>query len=40
MKTKIRQKKAAVSTLRVDESLSLEEQVAKRAHELWYQRGY
>lgn len=26
--------------LRVDESVSLEEQIAQRAHELWHQRGY
>ena len=25
--------------LRVDESVSLEEQIAQRAHELWQQRG-
>jgi len=33
-------KKPAVPALHVDESMSLEEQVAKRAHELWHQRGY
>jgi hypothetical protein len=40
MKIKTRHQKAAVPALRVDESMSLEEQVAKRAHELWHQRGY
>ena len=40
MKKTTRQKKAGARVLRVDESMSLEEQVAKRAHELWHQRGY
>ena len=40
MKNKTREKKSTVRALRVDESLRLEEQVAQRAHELWYQRGY
>ena len=32
--------KQSAPALRVDESLSLDEQVAQRAHELWHQRGY
>jgi hypothetical protein len=39
MKTKTHHKKATVRALRVDESLSLEEQVAQRAQELWHERG-
>ena len=27
------------TVLQVDENLSLEEQIAQRAHELWHQRG-
>jgi coproporphyrinogen III oxidase len=40
MKKNTHLKKPAVPALHVDESMSLEEQVAKRAHELWHQRGY
>jgi hypothetical protein len=29
----------ARSALHVDETISLEEQIAQRAHELWHQRG-
>jgi len=29
----------ARSALHVDETVSLEEQIAQRAHELWHQRG-
>jgi hypothetical protein len=36
MKNKIM--KANVPALHVDESVSLEEQIARRAHELWQQR--
>ena len=32
-------KKSSVPVLRVNESVSLEEQIAQRAHELWHQRG-
>jgi hypothetical protein len=32
-------KRAAVPALRVDESVSLEEQIAQRAHELRHRRG-
>ena len=38
MKKKFIHKNSA-PVLRVDESVSLEEQIAKRAHELWHQRG-
>ena len=31
--------KNVASTLHVDENVSLEEQIAQRAHTLWYQRG-
>ena len=31
--------KNSAPVLRVDESVSLEEQIAKRAHEFWHQRG-
>jgi hypothetical protein len=36
MKNKTRN--SAVPALHVDESVSLEEQIARRAHELWHQR--
>ena len=39
MKNKTAHKKAAAPVLHVDESVSLEEQIAQRAHELWCQRG-
>ena len=39
MKTKGSCKKISVPVLHVDESVSLEEQIARRAHELWHQRG-
>ena len=39
MKNKAREKKTTVPALREDESVSLEEQIAQRAHELWHQRG-
>ena len=39
MKKKTPPKKAAVPALRVGESVSLEEQISRRAHELWQQRG-
>lgn len=39
MKTKTVHKSSAASALQVEESLSLEEQIAHRAHELWHQRG-
>jgi hypothetical protein len=31
--------KTAALILRVNENVSLEEQIAQRAHELWHQRG-
>ena len=31
--------KITAPTLHVDENVSLEEQIAQRAHELWHQRG-
>jgi len=31
--------KNSAPVLRADESVSLEEQIAQRAHELWHQRG-
>jgi len=39
MNSKTRHKKATVPVLHVDENVSLEEQIAQRAHELWHQRG-
>ena len=39
MKNRTTHKKAAAPVLHVDESVSLEEQIAQRAHELWHQRG-
>ncbi len=39
MKNKTEHKNAAAPPLRVDEKVSLEEQIAQRAHELWHQRG-
>ena len=39
MKNKTANKKAAVPALQVDETVSLEDQIAQRAHELWHQRG-
>ena len=39
MKNKTANKEAAVPALHVDESVSLEEQIAQRAHELWHYRG-
>ena len=39
MKNRTPHKNAATPALRVDERVSLEEQIAKRAHELWHQRG-
>jgi hypothetical protein len=33
-------KKRTAPVLHVNESMSREEQIAKRAHELWHQRGY
>ena len=38
MKTKTPHQ-AAAPVLQVNESVSLEEQIARRAHELWQQRG-
>jgi hypothetical protein len=32
--------KTTAPILHVDEKVSLEEQIARRAHELWYQRGH
>jgi hypothetical protein len=32
--------KTTASILHVDEKVSLEEQIARRAHELWNRRGY
>ena len=32
--------KTTAPILHVDEKLSLEEQIARRAHELWHQRGH
>src|ERR1700722_4472558 len=32
--------KTTASILQVDEKASLEEQIARRAHELWHQRGH
>ncbi len=39
MKNRTTHRKAAAPVLHVDESVSLEEQIAQRAHELWHQRG-
>jgi hypothetical protein len=39
MKERIHRNKATVPVLHVDESVSVEEQIAQRAHELWHQRG-
>ena len=39
MKNRTAHKKPAAPILRVDENVSLEEQIAHRAHELWEQRG-
>jgi len=39
MKNGAPHKKAARPALHVDERVSLEEQIAQRAHELWHQRG-
>ena len=39
MKNRTPHKNTAAPALRVDESVSLEEQIAQRAHELWHQRG-
>ena len=39
VKNKTANKKAAVPALQVEETVSLEEQIAQRAHELWHQRG-
>ncbi len=39
MKNKTANKKAAVPALQVEETVSLEEQIAQRAYELWHQRG-
>src|SRR5262245_22754543 len=39
MKNKTNHKKADVATLHVDETVSLEEQIAQRAHALWHQNG-
>ncbi len=39
MKNRTTHKKAAAPVLHVDASVSLEEQIAQRAHELWHQRG-
>jgi hypothetical protein len=39
MKNGAPHKKAARPALQMDERVSLEEQIAQRAHELWHQRG-
>ena len=39
MKNKTPHKIAPTPVVQVDESVSLEEQIARRAHELWHQRG-
>lgn len=36
---KTKQPEATSPVFQVDENVSLEEQIARRAHELWHQRG-
>jgi hypothetical protein len=37
--SKAKHHKDIIATLQVDETISLEEQIAQRAHELWMERG-